>query len=113
MSLSTIDYVDRARRAGLNVYFISEGSRGGHIRTEQVVPANPTCDCYSVAKAFTVTALGMLVDRGLLTPETRVYDVLADKFPEGFDPRWKEVTLHHVMPRRPGRAAAAARIRLG
>lgn len=97
MSLSTIDYASRARGAGLNIYFIAEGAKNGHIRSERVVPANPTCNCYSVAKAFTVTALGMLVDRGLITPETRVYDVLADNFPEGFDPRWKYVTLHHVM----------------
>ena len=97
MSLSTIDYADRVRSAGLNVYFVAEGAKNGHIRLERAVPANPTCNCYSIAKAFTVTAVGMLFDRGLITPETKVYDILSDKFPEGFDPRWKDVALHHVM----------------
>jgi len=97
MSLSDIDYASRVNQAGLNVYFVAEGSQSGHIRCTRAVPANPTCNCYSVAKAFVVTAVGILFDRGLLTPDTKVYDVLADKFPEGFDPRWKEITLHHVM----------------
>ena len=97
MSLSDIDYVCRATDAGLNVYFIAEGSKSGHIRQMTATPASPTCNCYSIAKAFVVTAIGILFDRGLLTHETKVFDVLADKFPESFDPRWKEVTLHHVM----------------
>ena len=97
MSLSIIDYASRVRNAGLNVYFIAEGDCNYNTRCEKAVPANPTCDSYSVAKAFTVTALGLLYDRGLLTPETRVFDVLPDKFPEGFDPAWRDVTLHHVM----------------
>lgn len=97
MSLSYIDYAERVRSSGLNVYLVAEGSREGHVRSVPIVPANPTCNCYSVAKAFVVTAIGVLYDRGSLTPETKVYDVLSDLFPEDFDPRWKEVTLHHVM----------------
>ena len=45
MSLSTIDYADRVRSAGLNVYFVAEGAKNGHIRLERAVPANPTCNC--------------------------------------------------------------------
>ena len=97
MALTKIDYTVRARNAGRNVYFISEGDREYNIRTQCAVPANPCCNCYSIAKAFTVTAIGMLYDRGLLTPQTRLMDVLADKIPEGMDPRWNEVTLHHLM----------------
>jgi CubicO group peptidase (beta-lactamase class C family) len=102
MSLSYIDYAERVRSAGLNVYFVAEGSKAGHTRSVSIVPANPTCNCYSVAKAFVVTAIGVLYDKGMLTPETKVYDVLADLFPQDADPRWREVTLHHVMLHRIG-----------
>ena len=97
MALTNIDYADRARNAGLNVYFISEGDRDCNIRTQCVVPANPCCNCYSVAKAFTVTAIGMLYDKGLLTPKTRLVDVLADKLPKEMDPNWNDVTVHDLM----------------
>ncbi len=55
MALSDIDYAARARAAGLNVYMIAEGDRDYHIRTQVVNPANPCCNGYSIAKAFTVT----------------------------------------------------------
>lgn len=100
--LSSIDYAARVKDAALNVYFIAEGTREGEIRVQKAVAANPCCNGYSVAKAFSVTAVGLLYDKGLLTPETRVYDLLSDAFPSDFDPRWREVTLDHVMRHRIG-----------
>jgi len=97
MALTKIRYSSRALEAGLNVYFIAEGDRDGNIRLERHVPANPCCNCYSVAKAFTVTAVGMLYDRGLLTPERKVVDILGDKFPANADPKWQAVTVHHLL----------------
>lgn len=95
--LTDINYSARAREAGLNVYFISEGDREYNIRLEKNIPANPSCNCYSIAKAFTVTAIGMLYDRGLLTPDTKIADILGDKIPKNADPRWQKVTLHNLM----------------
>lgn len=97
MALTKIRYNSRALEAGLNVYFIAEGDREGNIRLERHVPANPCCNSYSVAKAFTVTAVGMLYDKGLLTPEMRIADILGDKIPANADPKWQEVTVHHLL----------------
>ena len=97
MALTKIRYSNRALESGLNVYFIAEGDRDYNIRLEQHVPANPCCNCYSVAKAFTVTAVGMLYDKGLLTPEMRVADILGDKIPANADPKWQDVTVHHLL----------------
>jgi len=102
MSLSTIDYGARAEAAGGGIYFVAEGDREYHIRCQKITLANPCCDSYSIAKAFTVTATGVLFDKGLLTPDTRVIDVLGDMFPKDADPAWREVTLHHVMLHRIG-----------
>ena len=100
--LSNIDYAKRAKDAGLNIYFIAEGDRGEEIRCQRAVPANPNCNSYSIAKAFVVTAFGILYDRGVISPEMKVYDILSDRFPRGFDPNWKEVTLRDVMLHRIG-----------
>lgn len=100
--MTSTDYKARIRSQNLNVYFVSEGDRDYHIRTQKITPANPCCNCYSVAKAFTVTALGMLFDKGLLTPQTRLMDILSPFRPLDMNERWDKVTLHHVLLHRVG-----------
>ena len=100
--MTSVDYAARLRAKGLNTYFVAEGDRHYNVRVQSVVPANPCCNCYSVAKAFTVTAVGMMYDRGLLSPDTRVADVLSDRMPPDADPKWSEVTVHHLLLHRAG-----------
>lgn len=100
--LTDTDYAARARAAGYRTYFVAEGDREGNARVQTLVPANPCCNCYSVAKAFTVTAFGMLTDRGLLRPEDKLADVLAPLFPDGCDRRWYDVTLDQLLLHRAG-----------
>lgn len=86
----------------LNVYFISQADKNYNIEKETVVPANPCCNCYSVAKAFTVTAIGMLYDKKLLTPDSLLTDILSKHLPNNIDPKWHKVTLHHLMLHKAG-----------
>jgi len=81
----------------LNVYFVSTGDKDYNITTETIVPGNPCCNCYSVAKVFTVTAIGILYDRGLLNPNNLLTEILSDYIPDNMDPKWHKVTLHHLM----------------
>ena len=67
------------------------------IKKEVINPANPTCNCYSVAKAFTVTAIGMLYDKGLLTPQTLLKDILKSYLPINIDEKWLRVTIHDLL----------------
>ena len=96
-TMKKLDYSELASSLGLNIYFVCEGNRDYVIRKETITPANPNCNCYSIAKAFTVTAVGILWDQGLLSLETRVVDVLADKLPENMHPNWNEVTVHDLL----------------
>lgn len=81
----------------LNPYFICEADSNYNIRKEMINPANPNCNCYSVAKAFTVTAIGILYDRGLLTPETLVTEILYEYLPADIDDKWNKVTIHNLL----------------
>ena len=58
---------------------------------------NPCQDTYSVAKAFTVTAVGLLVDRGLLSVDETVTAILAEECPEDYHPYWDDTTVHMVL----------------
>jgi len=58
---------------------------------------------YSVAKPFTMTAIGLLYDRGLIRPEDKVTEILRRHLPEeGMDPRWHNVTVDMALTHRLG-----------
>lgn len=80
-----------------NAYFICEGDSDYHIKKEIIVPANPNCNCYSVAKAFTVTAIGLLYDKKLLTPNMFITDILKKYIPKDIDEKWFKVTIHDIL----------------
>ena len=46
----------------------------GVVETIHFGKSNPCQDSYSVAKAFVVTAIGMLVDEGMLSTDEKVSD---------------------------------------
>lgn len=62
--------------------------------------ANDCNNIYSISKNFTATAVGILFDRGELSPETKVMPLFLSVDPslaEGLDPRWSDVTVHHLL----------------
>lgn len=90
-------YKQKAIDKNLNIYFISEGDNEYNIQKEVVVPANPNCNCYSIAKAFTVLAIGLLYDQGLLKLDDLLVNVLKKYLPIKMDEKWKKVTIHDVL----------------
>lgn len=88
--------IDEFGRRNIRLYSITE-IKDGCADVRYITPASACHNSYSVAKAFTVTALGMLFDEGKLSPEERVFDILRDSFPEDHDKKWEQVTLHDTM----------------
>lgn len=67
--------------------------------------ANDCNNIYSISKNFTATAIGILFDRGLLVPETRIAELFRRIDPslwETLDPRWNDVTVHHLLTHQTG-----------
>lgn len=95
-------YKQRALDRKLNMYFIAMGDKDYNIKKETVVDANPNCNCYSVAKAFTVTAIGILYDQKLLTPNTLLVDLLQKYLPNDIDSKWNQVTIDDVLQHKVG-----------
>lgn len=86
----------------LNVYFVATADKNYNIYKETIVPANPCCNCYSVAKAFTVTAVGILYDKGLITPKSLLTNILKKYIPKDIDPLWHKVTIHDLLKHKVG-----------
>ena len=62
-----------------------------------ITPNNSSQNIYSVSKMYTVTAIGILCDRGLLSTEDTVTQILNNECPEGYDPYWDETTVEMLM----------------
>lgn len=95
--MSILDgFVARVNREQLPVDAVvayrSEQLIGEH-RWSPDVPGN----IYSHTKSFMVTAVGAAIDRGLLTLDTRLIDMLKDDLPERYDPRLGEIKLRHLL----------------
>ncbi len=98
MSQFLKDMAEYCHSIDANVYFIGAVENGGDAERIAVHPTNNCSDIYSVAKVFTVTAVGLLYDRGLLSPEEKVCDILGEaRCPEGMDPRWHHTTVDMVL----------------
>ncbi len=57
----------------------------------------PCLNTYSIAKMFTMTAIGMLWDRGQLKLDEIAMDILGDWCPADHQPQWRKITVRHLL----------------
>ena len=85
---------------GANVFRVAELIGDGEPEVLEFQKNNPCQDLYSVAKAYVVTAVGMLYDMGKIQPEEIITDVLGDLCPENTHPFWHETTIDMLLTHR-------------
>ena len=90
-------YKQRLLKKKYNTYFLCVGDKDYNIKKEEIIPSNPTCNCYSIAKTFTVLALGILFDKGLLSMDMYIIDILKKYVPKDIDEKWKKVTVEDAI----------------
>lgn len=76
--------------------------QNGRIQSHRFRPGDHCSDTYSVAKAFTMTALGILSDDGLLDVEKPISFYMGHLIPSDADPGWKNVTVENALTHRIG-----------
>lgn len=90
-----------AEADGNKVYNICEICDG--VSETAVIRDEIRChNTYSIAKLFTVTALGILEDQGKIDIDDPVFPIFEKKFPKDFDPKWKDVKISDVIRHRTG-----------
>ena len=62
-----------------------------------LIKNNPAQDVYSIAKSITATAVGILLERKILSLDDIVTDILGEDTPENTHPYWYETKLSHVL----------------
>lgn len=97
MSKFLEDVTSFIKKNGYNIFTVAEIKDGGDAECVRLIETNLCQNSYSVAKAFVVTAIGLLCDRGLLSTDELVTDILADEITDmtrsEMDARWNSVTV--------------------
>ena len=97
----TKDLFEFAKRDSDGLYSLSI-SENGKTETFKRILANDTNNVFSVSKVFTVTAIGFLVDEGLLSLDEKISDIFAAEMPDGYDKKWDSVTVDNVIKHKVG-----------
>lgn len=95
---NTMEYLAQPE---LNLYDIAFYTSQG-IRYHRFQPCNRCNDSYSVAKAFVMTAVGLLWDDGLLSMTDPLEKFFGRYLPSGADPGWRVATVEHALTHRLG-----------
>lgn len=92
-----IDFIERldefVKTLPFGMIRYSVADREGNIESRDCMSVARCQDCYSVAKMYTSTAIGILYDRGMISPDDRICDILRDDLPAGMDGRWEKCTV--------------------
>ena len=91
--------LDSIATIGLNLYDAAIIDDNG-MYTRKYQPCNNCNNSYSVAKAFTVTAIGLLQDDGLLRVDDPISKFL--RLPDRYDKSWENVTIEHALTHKIG-----------
>lgn len=87
-------------RLGINLYDFALYTPEDGIKAHHFQPCSNCHNSYSVAKAFIMTALGMLRDEGKIRMSDPLW--LYFDFPENADPRFGSATIEHAATHRLG-----------
>ena len=93
--------IEGIKRLNLNLYDLALYTNDG-IRVHRFQPCNNCNNSYSVAKAFVMTAVGLLWDDGLLNVTDPIFPLFAGVCPPDTDPGWRLATVEHALTHRLG-----------
>lgn len=89
------------QKLGINLYDMAV-YQNGRIEEHRFQPGSNCHNSYSVAKAFMMTAVGLLQDDGLLDVKAPIGRYLSEQMPKDIDPAWQLVTVEHALTHRIG-----------
>ncbi len=97
------DIEELIKAENINIYDVAIDD-GETVHYMTINKANPCNDSYSMAKAFTMTAVGMLVDAGKLKVSDKITDILKEEYDSTPDreEKWRQVTVDNMLSHKMG-----------
>ena len=100
------DFAEFMKTQPFRIIRLSEVQGNGEIETWNMTEGNACQDTYSVTKTFVMTGIGLLWDRGLISLDEKLVDILREDIsPETeakMDPRWNLTTVEMALTHRIG-----------
>ena len=97
MSVFLDDFIEFMKTQPFEIIRFSCVEGDGEIETRECIKTSRCQNAYSVAKTFTMFAIGLLYDRGLLKLSDRICDIFSDELPECMDRRWYDCTVEMAL----------------
>lgn len=97
MSKFLNDFSAFIKERNINVYTIAVAEGDGEAELVRFKECNPCQNSYSVSKFFTLTAIGLLCDEGVLSLDERITDILSAYCPKGMDEKWRSITVEMAI----------------
>ncbi|MBE5774837.1 MAG: beta-lactamase family protein [Clostridiales bacterium] len=88
-------------KIGINLYDMAF-YQDGQIQEHRFQLCNNCNNCYSVAKAFLMTAVGMLQDDGLIDVKKPISFYMSSLIPKDADPAWQVATVENALTHKLG-----------
>lgn len=102
MSRFLEDFAGYIKKNEGRIFAVAEITGDGEPEVLHLKENNASQNIYSISKMYTVTAVGILCDRGLLSVDNTVTEILGDECPDGYDPYWNDTTVDMLMRHRVG-----------
>ena len=96
---SIISFLKASKSVGNEIYRLEIYHRG-NVKVRLAIPPYSCEDkqqLYSLSKTFTSSAIGMLVDDGVITVEDKMTDIFPDKMPENISQSLAAMRIKHLL----------------
>lgn len=88
--------ISQIHESNASVYTIALYENGTW-REETLVPVPVLYQCFSLAKAFTATAIGIAQDKGLINITDPILKYFGNELPPAYDMKLEGVTIRHLL----------------
>lgn len=95
------EMIPEIEKLGINLYSMAF-FQDGQIQEHRFQLCNNCNNCYSVAKVFTMTAVGLLCDDGLIEVKKPLSFYMSELMPKDADPAWRIATVEDALKHKLG-----------
>ncbi|MBT3320415.1 MAG: beta-lactamase family protein [Clostridia bacterium] len=89
-------FLEEVEKQNINLYGINIYQHDAVIAKHYLQPDEPR-NIYSASKGFAATAIGILIDEGLLSLDDRPVDFFPEHLPNNLNSGYKNLTLSHLL----------------
>lgn len=97
MKLDIVPFAEKVCQKKLGIHHILVRQKDKTIASFHFQPTDRREDIHSATKSIVSLAVGIAIDEGILTLDTRPVDVLKKQLPNDYDKKWDQVKVKYLL----------------